>query len=84
MLRIMGAHLSRGDEFYNVVISFILTIAFLSPTKGLLTLNIFDKLYLLGGMLITFILFSFKFVENAAGTISKEAAKKLMNLKNKK
>jgi hypothetical protein len=70
MIDIMGSKFSGAEEFYDTVIAFILTVGFLSPTKGLLTLNLFDKLYLLAALLITFILFSFNFVRNWAGNIN--------------
>jgi len=82
MIDIMSEKLSGAEEFYNTMIAFILTIGFLSPTKGLLTLNFVDKLYLLGGMFFTFLLFSFKFVSNWAGSITMRFTNYLMkNLK---
>lgn len=54
---------SGVKEFYNMVIAFIVTIIFLSPTKGLLTLDVLNKIYLLIGLLVTFLLFNCHFIK---------------------
>ncbi|MBI2654126.1 hypothetical protein HYX02_04920 [Candidatus Woesearchaeota archaeon] len=70
MIDIMGKKFSGGEEFYDTIITFILTVGFLSPSAGLLTLGLFDKLYLLGGLLVNSFLFTFKFVNDWAGNIT--------------
>jgi len=78
MIDIMSSNFSGAEDFYNTFIAFILTIGFLSPTKGLLTLDLYGKLYLLGGLLITFFLFRFKFVKTWSGNLTGKLTKHML------